>query len=202
MANSSAFLQSSADAVLTLRARVGSAFGYDFKKFTQKDTFNASLYVGAFYEYDYVSGGSITMSTDQMSGVENILSDISSDGRVVVNVGTNMSIKDNTRIYFDFEKSFAGKINTDYQVNVGVRYSFGESDGYSPILEKADYKAPLKIEGEEKEGEESKEDKENGEKIEGGESKEDTQSKESKEVGKTADKVQGETKNTQESKTK
>ena len=71
-----------------------------------------------------------------------------------MNVGTNMTIKDNTRLYFDFEKSFAGKINTDYQVNVGVRYSFGESDGYSPILEKADYKAPLKIEGEEKEGEE------------------------------------------------
>ncbi|RDU70984.1 autotransporter outer membrane beta-barrel domain-containing protein [Helicobacter brantae] len=157
LANSTAYLDSMAESVLTLRTRIGSAFGYDFKKFTQKDTFNASLYVGAFYEYDYVSGGEIKMST-QRETQTNKYSNLSSDGRVVVNVGTNMSIKDNTRIYFDFEKSFAGKINTDYQVNVGVRYSFGESDGYSPILEKADYKAPLKIEGEEdKEGEESKE---------------------------------------------
>ncbi|RDU70740.1 autotransporter outer membrane beta-barrel domain-containing protein, partial [Helicobacter brantae] len=181
LVNSSDFLNSSADAVLTLRTRVGSAFGYDFKAFTQKDTFNASLYVGAFYEYDYVSGGEITMSTNYIDKQSNKLSDISSDGRVVMNVGTNMSIKDNTRIYFDFEKSFMGKINTDYQVNVGVRYSFGESDGYSPILEKADYKAPLKIEGEEKEGEESKENKENGEKIEGKESEGEAKSDKTKE---------------------
>lgn len=150
---SNSTLNSMAESILTLRTRVGSAFAYDFKNFTQKDSFNASLYIGAFYEYDYVSGGEITM--DSNAGIQNNeLSNISSDGRVVMNVGTNMTIKDNTRLYFDFEKSFAGKINTDYQVNVGVRYSFGESDGYSPILEKADYKAPLKIEGEEKEGEE------------------------------------------------
>lgn len=146
--NSGAYLASTADAVLTLRSRVGSSFGYNFKRFTENKPIQASVYVGAFYEYDYISGGGITMSTDQISGVKNALSDLKSDGRVVMNVGTNMTIKDNTRLYFDFEKSFAGNITTDYQVNVGVRYSFGESNGYTPMVEKTEFKAPLKVEGE------------------------------------------------------
>lgn len=57
----------------------------------------------------------------------NNLSNLQSDGRIVVEIGSNISIQDHTRIYFDFEKSFVGKITTDYQVNVGVRYSFGEN---------------------------------------------------------------------------
>lgn len=142
--NLSAFLQSNSDFLLTLRTRIGSSFSYDF---------NASLYLGAFYEYDYVSGGEITFRTDQITqDTQNNLSNLQSDGRVVLNAGVNMSVKDNTRIYFDFEKSFLGKINTDYQVNFGVRYSFGESDGYTPLpaplpQEEQDKKvAPLKIE--------------------------------------------------------
>lgn len=64
----------------------------------------------------------------------------------MLNVGTNMNIKENTRIYFNFEKSFVGKITTDYQVNFGVRYSFGESNGYSSTPPPQEEKAPLKIE--------------------------------------------------------
>lgn len=155
--NSGAYLSSDADSVLTLRARAGSSFGYDFKNFTQGNSFNASVYMGVFYEYDYVSGGEIHMGTQR--GTEaNQYSNLSSDGRVVMNVGTNMSVEDHTRIYFDFEKSFMGKINTDYQVNFGVRYSFGESNGYTPqkIETQEESKAPLKIEEKEK-IEESKE---------------------------------------------
>ncbi|RDU72045.1 hypothetical protein [Helicobacter brantae] len=180
LSDSSQYLDSKAESVLTLRARAGSALTYDFRAFTQKDTFNASLYVGAFYEYDYVMGGDISMVVSDGT-TETQKSDIGTDGRVVVNVGTNMTIQDNTRLYFDFEKSFMGKINTDYQVNFGVRYSFGESDGYSPILEKADYKAPLKIEGEEKEGEES------GEKIEGKEGEGEAKSDKAEESKTTKD---------------
>ena len=54
--------------------------------------------------------------------------------RFVLNLGTNFKIKDNTRIYFDFERSFGGKITTDYQLNLGVRYSFGTS-AYTPYTE-------------------------------------------------------------------
>ena len=143
-----AFLQSNADAVITVRTRVGSSFSYDFKALSQLQNFNASIYLGAFYEYDYVNGGDITFRTDQITqDTANNLSHLQSDGRVVLNIGTNMNIKENTRIYFDFEKSFMGKINTDYQVNLGVRYSFGENTGYTPVPQPIveEKKAPLKI---------------------------------------------------------
>ena len=143
-----AFLQSNADAVMTVRTRVGSSFSYDFKALSQLQNFNASIYLGAFYEYDYVNGGDITFRTDQITqDTANNLSHLQSDGRVVLNIGTNMNIKENTRIYFDFEKSFMGKINTDYQVNLGVRYSFGENAGYTPVPQPIveEKKAPLKI---------------------------------------------------------
>ena len=143
-----AFLQSNADAVMTVRTRVGSSFSYDFKDLSQLQNFNASIYLGAFYEYDYVNGGDITFRTDQITqDTANNLSHLQSDGRVVLNIGTNMNIKENIRIYFDFEKSFMGKINTDYQVNLGVRYSFGENTGYTPVPQPIveEKKAPLKI---------------------------------------------------------
>ena len=141
------WLNTLADSVITMRSRFGSSFGYDFKKFTANKPIKASVYVGAFYEYDYVTGGDATLITNL--GTESSTSGtIASDGRVVMNVGTNMTIKDNTRIYFDFESSFAGKINTDYQVNVGVRYSFGESNGYTPISAIKTKIAPLKVSGE------------------------------------------------------
>lgn len=143
-----AFLQSNADAVMTVRTRVGSSFSYDFKALSQLQNFNASIYLGAFYEYDYVNGGDITFRTDQITqDTANNLSHLQSDGRVVLNIGTNMNIKENTRIYFDFEKSFMGKINIDYQVNLGVRYSFGENAGYTPVPQPIveEKKAPLKI---------------------------------------------------------
>ena len=48
-----------------------------------------------------------------------------------MNLGTNIAIKDDHRIYFDFERSFGGSIITQYQFNLGYRYSFGESK-YTP----------------------------------------------------------------------
>ena len=138
-------LEGVAEGIFTTRARLGSSFGYDFKKFTQGKGIKASVYVGAFYEYDYVTGGDIRLTTN-LGGETTSSSAISSDGRVVMNVGTNVEIYDNTRIYFDFESSFAGKIRTDYQVNIGARYSFGESNGYTPAVAKAKEVAPLKVE--------------------------------------------------------
>ena len=139
-----ATLDSTLESITTLRTRVGSSFGYNFKNFTANKPIKASVYLGTFYEFDYISGGDITMTTNL--GSTNSINSLSSDGRVVMNVGTNVEIYDNTRIYFDFESSFAGKIRTDYQVNIGARYSFGESNGYTPAVAKAKEVAPLKVE--------------------------------------------------------
>ena len=132
------------DAIATLRARVGANWAYDFKNFTQGKGINASVYLGTYYSYDYINGGEISLVTDL--GTKGNLKPLSSTGRFELNVGTNIGVQDNTRIYFDFEKSFGGDITTDYQVNLGVRYSFGESNGYMPAVAKAKEVAPLKVE--------------------------------------------------------
>ena len=131
------------DAIATLRARVGANWAYDFKNFTQGKGINASVYLGIYYSYDYINGGEISLVTDL--GTKGNLKPLSSTGRFELNVGTNIGVQDNTRIYFDFEKSFGGDITTDYQVNFGVRYSFGESNGYTPISAIKTKTAPLKV---------------------------------------------------------
>ena len=138
------YLDGIQNAIVTLRSRVGASFGYDFKKFTEGKSINAKLYVGAYYVYDYIAGGDVSL-TDNF-GAKVSLSPLASTARAVMNVGTNIGVQDNTRIYFDFEKSFGGDITTDYQVNLGVRYSFGESNGYTPAVAKAKEVAPLKVE--------------------------------------------------------
>ena len=137
------YLDGIQNAIVTLRSRVGASFGYDFKKFTEGKSINAKLYVGAYYVYDYIAGGDVSL-TDNF-GAKVSLSPLASTGRAVMNVGTNIGVQDNTRIYFDFEKSFGGDITTDYQVNLGVRYSFGESNGYTPISAIKTKIAPLKV---------------------------------------------------------
>ncbi|WP_300223701.1 autotransporter outer membrane beta-barrel domain-containing protein, partial [uncultured Helicobacter sp.] len=109
------------NAIATLRARVGANWAYDFKNFTQGKGINVSVYLGTYYSYDYISGGEISLVTDL--GTKGKLKPLSSTGRFELNVGTNIEVQSNTRIYFDFEKSFGGDITTEYQVNLGVRYS-------------------------------------------------------------------------------
>lgn len=125
--DSLAYLNSTSDSLLTLRKKIGSSFGYAFNRFTQDKNFKINLYLGLFYEHDFITGGELQMNTQRGTEVKK-KSDISSDNRFIINTGCNLGIQENTRIYFDIEKSFGGKITTEYQINLGVRYSFGEKD--------------------------------------------------------------------------
>ena len=120
------------DAIFTLRSRIGSSYGYKFDKFTQNKGFNSSLYLGTYFVSDFIIGGDVHLVSTSNQSLS--LSPLASTARFVLNLGTNFKIKDNTRIYFDFERSFGGKITTDYQLNLGVRYSFGTS-AYTPYTE-------------------------------------------------------------------
>ena len=120
------------DSILTLRSRIGSSYGYKFDKFTQNKGFNSSLYLGTYFVSDFIVGGDVHLVSTSNQALS--LSPLASTARFVLNLGTNFKIKDNTRIYFDFERSFGGKITTDYQLNLGVRYSFGTSK-YTPYTE-------------------------------------------------------------------
>ena len=129
------------DSVFLFRTRVGSDFGYSLKK--DKNQYDFRL--GLSYEYDVANADAFfDIASANMSKV--FSNAVDNDGRVVLNVGTNMKFGENMRLYFDFEKSFAGKITTDYQVNLGFRYGFGEK--LVKVVEETNTqeKAPLKIE--------------------------------------------------------
>lgn len=118
------YLDAKAKSMLMLRARVGAMVGYDFKQYTQDKDITTTLYAGLSYEYDYLNGGDIEL-TPNMGKATTTKSALSSDGRGVLNLGTNITLKDDIRLYADFQTSFGGKINTDYQINIGARFSFG-----------------------------------------------------------------------------
>ena len=127
------------DSIMTLRTRVGASLG---KKFNTQKGF-ASVYVGAFYEYDYVEGGSSDVGVG--SGATNTLTPLSSSGRAVVNVGSNIALTENARLYIDVEKSFGDKFKTHMQFNFGARYSFGEKAPTALSQENKSENTPLKV---------------------------------------------------------
>ena len=112
-------IQASQDSIITLRTRVGLSLG---KKFNTAKGF-ASLYVGAFYEYDYINGGDAE-TTGRTGGTITQLDKVESNGRAIVNIGSNIELTEGVRMYIDVEKSFGDKQRTFMQFNLGARYSF------------------------------------------------------------------------------
>ncbi|RDU68207.1 autotransporter outer membrane beta-barrel domain-containing protein, partial [Helicobacter brantae] len=92
-------LKATQDSILTLRSRIGASLG---KKFTTDKGF-ASLYVGASYEYDYIEGGDSGVSTRE-GGLITQLDKVESNGRAVLNVGSNIELTKGARLYIDVEK--------------------------------------------------------------------------------------------------
>lgn len=127
-------LKSTQDATNAWRNRLGLQMAYKLQDEDKK--FRASFYAMGSYTYDYISGGDYTFDSNSNTPSLNVNNPTGSDGRFVLNVGSNIDIKDATRLYVDFEKSFCGKINTNYQINLGVRYSFGEKAPTTQSVEK------------------------------------------------------------------
>lgn len=120
---SGASLKTEQDATSMLRTRVGAAWGYSFDHLSKEKEIKASLYLGTYYAYDYIAGGDVHLTTN--NGTQSTVDALKSNGRFVLNVGTDVAFKDNAKVYVDFEKSFGGSMRTDYQLSLGVRYSFG-----------------------------------------------------------------------------
>lgn len=135
------------DGLATFRSRIGSDFGYTLKKDKNQYDFR----VGLSYEYDVASADS-HFEIQKLKFSKTLKDTITSDGRVVLNLGTNMDFGNGVKAYFDFESSFAGKITTTYQLNAGVRYGFGEKVA-QVNKPKAEEQLPVKIEEKQEEGE-------------------------------------------------
>lgn len=110
-----------------LRMRAGVNWGYRFNNASSLDQIKALLYLGTYYEYDAIFGGDMTFS-NSIAG-STTYNGMSSNGRFVLNLGVDMQIFEETKLYLDVEKSFGDKMFKEYQVNFGVRYSFGEKIG-------------------------------------------------------------------------
>ena len=119
----------SQNSIFMFRSRVGSSFEYAFSKFRDSQSY-AKVYLGLYYSGDVINGGKVILSNPLVNNSSSYRV-LGSTNRFVLNLGTNFSIKDHHRIYFDFERSFGGSIVTQYQFNLGYRYSFGKSK-YSP----------------------------------------------------------------------
>lgn len=119
-------MDSRQEGVMILRSRVGSAWGYDFSHLMQK--FKISAYMGTYYVYDCFIGGDTFLKAFSKIGEYVTLRDnaYKGGGRFAANLGANVSVKERVKVYADFEKSFGGNIQTNYQISLGVRFGFGE----------------------------------------------------------------------------
>lgn len=122
-----------------LSTRIGLVSGYSLK--TQSG-FGADFRVGASLVNESSSQNDNIILRD---GITQSATALGNDTKAVVEVGVNLILTDHWRVYLDAERSFGGKRNTDYQANVGARFSFGE---IAKPLEKPKDDLPIKIGGE------------------------------------------------------
>ncbi|ANV97677.1 hypothetical protein BBW65_02140 [Helicobacter enhydrae] len=133
-------LKANQQSVLLVRSRAGASFGKEFRG----EDWATSLYVGTFYEYDVLNGGKSIVDS-AITGSKTPTEIYKSNGRFVLNVGTNVEVAEATRIYLDVETNFGDTYKKLYQVNVGARYSFGDKATKATMTDKEDNKAPLKV---------------------------------------------------------
>ena len=98
------------DSMDSFVARAGFALGKDIKQ--------GNVYARASYLYDF-DGETET----QFEGGKAISEDFGG-GWWEVGVGANINLSKATYIYADVEKTFGGEVDTNWQWNLGVRYSF------------------------------------------------------------------------------
>ena len=121
-----------------LSTREGIVTGYTLK--TQNNKFQADFRLGLSLVQEFVSNKDSVVLND---GITQGSTAIDDDQRVVLNLGTNLMLTDEWRVYIDAERSFGGNRNTNYQANVGARFSFGKTVKSLPVPEKD--LTPLKL---------------------------------------------------------
>jgi len=93
--------------------RVGFSLGKDIKQ--------GNVYARASYLYDFDGE---TENAFSANGVTRTIVEDLGGGWWEVGVGANINLSKATYIYADVEKTFGGEVDTNWQWNLGVRYSF------------------------------------------------------------------------------
>ena len=98
------------DSMESLVGRLGFSLGKDIEK--------GNVYARASYLYDFDGETKATLNNDA------VLEQDLGGGWWEVGVGANINLSKATYIYADIEKTFGGEVDTNWQWNLGVRYSF------------------------------------------------------------------------------
>ncbi|MBR1976061.1 MAG: autotransporter outer membrane beta-barrel domain-containing protein [Phascolarctobacterium sp.] len=98
------------DSMDSIVGRVGFSLGKDIK--------DGNVYARASYLYDFDGETKAVLNS-----VESLEQDLGG-GWWEVGVGANINLSKATYIYADIEKTFGGEVDTNWQWNLGVRYSF------------------------------------------------------------------------------
>ena len=102
----------SQDAMESLVGRIGFSLGKDIK--------DGNVYARASYLYDFEGETNVAFAN---GASRNFAYDLGG-GWWEVGVGANINLSKATYIYADVEKTFGGEVDTNWQWNLGVRYSF------------------------------------------------------------------------------
>ncbi len=98
----------------SLIGRIGFSLGKDIKQ--------GNVYARASYLYDFE--GETETAFSNASGLTRTIKEDLGGGWWEVGVGANINLSKATYIYADVEKTFGGEVDTNWQWNLGVRYSF------------------------------------------------------------------------------
>jgi outer membrane autotransporter protein len=101
------------DNIDSMVGRVGFSLGKNINK--------GNVYARASYLYDF--DGETNVSFEDGGKFRSIEQDLGG-GWWEVGVGTNINLSKATYVYADVEKTFGGEVDTNWQWNLGVRYSF------------------------------------------------------------------------------
>lgn len=101
------------DSMDSLVGRLGFSLGKDIKQ--------GNVYVRASYLYDFQGDISVTMSKE---GATTPFKTDLGGGWWEFGVGTNLNLGHDTHFYLDVETTAGGDVDTPWQWNAGVRYSF------------------------------------------------------------------------------
>lgn len=113
-------LDSRQKALWVIKNKSGMTLGYQWKK----ENFSLGVNIGGFYAFHSFFGGSREFLTSSNTTVSN--NPYTHNHQGILNIGVNLAIKERSRLFLDFEKSFGGKLLKDFSLNFGARFALGK----------------------------------------------------------------------------
>lgn len=113
-------LDSKQKALWVLKSKSGLSVGYQWSR----EDFSLGVNVGGFYAFHSFYGGEREYLSS--SGTRASNDPFVNNHQGILNVGIDLAIKERSKLFFDFEKSFGGNLLKDFSINFGARFALGK----------------------------------------------------------------------------